>query len=146
MKKTIMLLMLTFSLFSCVKRDYTTVNLDQQEARLTQHPWKGVSVSRFTGNHKISQHSLSDVSLQFYPDGHFVKNTGTHNSINGQWELLEQDGLTVLRIKYYDEDAGYNIIDDFTINILTNDHLEYTKTMHQHSGIEIRDNFFFEKN
>ncbi len=146
MKKIIVLLILSFSLFSCIKREITTVNLDQQEARLTQHQWKGVSVSRFTGNHKIYQHSLPDVSLQFYPDGHFVKNTGTHNSINGQWKLLEQNDLTVLRIKYFDENAGYNIIDEFTINILTDDYLEYSKTVHQHSGIEMYDDYFFEKN
>ena len=146
MKNLIIIFILSFSLFSCVKQEASNISLEQQEARLTQHLWKGVSVSRFTGNHKIYQHSLPDVSLQFYTDRHFIKNIGSQSSINGQWELIEQDGLTLLLLKYYDEDAGYNIIDEFTINILTDDHLEYTKNLHRHSGVKMHDDYFFEKN
>ncbi len=146
MKKIIVLLILSFTLFSCVKRENTTINLEQQEARLTQHSWKGVSVSRFSGNREISRHSLPTMNLQFYADQHFVKNIGTHMAITGHWELLEQNDLLVLRMKYYDETAGYNNIDEFTINILTDDYLEYTKHIYQQSGIETYDNYFFEKN
>ncbi len=146
MKKIAVLLILTFSLFSCVKQETHEVALEKQEARLTAHVWKGVSVSRFTGKHKIFQHSLPDISLRFYPDQQFVKNIGQQKSITGQWELFEQNDVPVLRIRYFDEDTGCNVIDELVVNILTDDYLEYCHYIHRQGYVDIHDDYFFEKN